>query len=138
MFLTRTTTAATRKNDYKGMIEINDLIGIPYKDHGRDKSGFDCYGLAIEAARRFGYRLNDVIYENHDIELSARNAPTLNVTPIEAPRAGAVIEMETGGELHIGICLNGREFIHMTRQGCRVNQIGAIKIRGYYGIDTRI
>lgn len=124
------------------MIEINDLIGQPYKDHGRGNGGYDCYGLAIEAARRFGYQLNDVVYENHDIELSDKNKPTLNVSPIKEPRAGAIIEMETccgnGAELHIGICLNEREFIHMTRNGCRINQIGAIKVRGYYGIDTRI
>ena len=83
------------------MIEINDLIGTPYRDHGRDAAGYDCYGLAIEVARRFGYKLNDVIYENHDIELSAKNVPTLNITPIDAPREGAIIEMETGAELHI-------------------------------------
>lgn len=120
------------------MIEINDLLGAPYKDHGRDVSGFDCYGLAIEVARRFGYKLNDVVYENHNIELSDENKPTLNVTPIDKPRAGAVLEMEHQNELHIGICLNEREFIHMTRTGCRVNQIGIIKIRGIYGINTRI
>lgn len=119
-------------------IELNDLIGTPYKDHGRGVGGYDCYGLAIEVAKRFGYKLNDVIYENHDIELSEKNAPTLNITPIEKPCEGAVIEMETGGELHIGICLNSREFIHMTRTGCRINQIGTIKVRGYYGINTRI
>ena len=133
-----TTAETLKKNDYKGMIQINDLLGVPYKDHGRDKKGFDCYGLAIEVARRFGYKLNDIIYENHNIELSAQNVPTLNVTPIEAPRAGAVIEMQYGNELHIGVCLNNREFIHMTRNGCRVNQIGIYKIRGIYGINTRI
>lgn len=119
-------------------IELNDLIGTPYKDHGRDAGGYDCYGLAIEVARRYGYKLKDVIYENHDLELSAANIPTLNVTPIEKPRAGAIIEMEYGDELHVGVCLSDREFIHMTRGGCRVNQIGILKIRGFYGINTRI
>lgn len=120
-------------------IEINDLIGTPYRDHGRDiKTGLDCYGLAIEVARRYGYKLKDVIYENHNIELSDKYAPTLNIEPLDAPREGALIEMEYGDDLHIGVCLNAREFIHMTRNGCRINQIGAIKVRGYYGIDTRI
>lgn len=120
------------------MIEINDLLGVPYKEHGRDKTGYDCYGLAIEVAKRYGYKLNDVIYENHDIELSAANIPTLNVTPIDKPRAGAIVEMEYGLELHIGICLSAREFIHMTRTGCRINSIGTIKVRGFYGINTLI
>lgn len=117
-------------------IELNDLIGIPYKDHGRDASGYDCYGLAIEVARRYGYKLNDVIYEDHNIELSAENIPTLNVTRIDTPRAGALLEMQNKNELHIGVCINSREFIHMTKYGCRINQIGIFKIRGIYGINT--
>lgn len=120
------------------MIYINDLLGAPYKEHGRDINGFDCYGLAIEVARRFGYELNDVVYNNHNIELSAEYAPTLNVTPIETPREGALLEMQYNNELHIGICLNAKEFIHMTRGGCRVNRIGTFKVRGIYGINTRI
>lgn len=119
-------------------IQLNDLIGAPYKDHGRDASGYDCYGLAIEVARRYGYKLNDVIYNDHNLALSAENVPTLNVTPIDAPREGAIIEMEYGNEIHIGVAINNREFIHMTRTGCRINQIGIFKIRGIYGINTRI
>lgn len=120
------------------MIELNDLLGAPYKDHGRDLSGFDCYGLAIEVARRYGYKLNDVYYNNHDLSLADEYAPTLNVTPIDKAREGALIEMQHGNNLHVGICINSREFIHMTRTGCRINQIGIFKIRGIYGIDTRI
>lgn len=119
-------------------INISDLIGVPYKDHGRDTSGFDCYGLAIEVLRRYGYELHDVIYNDHNLELSAENVPTLNVTPIEEPREAAILEMQADGELHIGICLNKREFIHMTKTGCRINQIGALPIRGIYGCNTRI
>ena len=119
-------------------IELNDLIGIPYKDHGRDASGYDCYGLAIEVSRRYGYKLNDVIYEDHSLTLSAENVPTLNVYPIDTPREAAVLEMEYENNLHIGVCINKREFIHMTRNGCRVSPIGLFKIRGIYGISTRI
>lgn len=119
-------------------MKINDLLGVPYKEHGRDMSGFDCYGLAIEAAKRCGYKLNDVFYENHNLSLSDEIKPTLNVTPIEKPRTGALLEMEYGDELHVGVCINNREFIHMTRGGCRINQIGALKVRGIYGINTCI
>lgn len=120
------------------MIQINDLLGVPYKNNGRDLSGLDCYGLAIEVAKRYGYKLNDIIYENHDIELSNKYLPTLNIEPISAPQEGALIEMEYGSELHVGICINSKEFIHMTRTGCRVNHIGTFKLRGIYGISTRI
>ena len=121
-------------------VRVDDLLGVPYKDHGRSKEeGYDCYGLAIEVARRFGYRLDDVEYnDDHDIRLADEHAPTLNITRLDAPRAGALVEMTAGNNLHIGVCLNGREFIHMTRSGCRINRIGTIKTRGFYGIDTRI
>ena len=117
-------------------ININDLIGIPYKEHGRSSDGMDCYGLAIEVMRRYGYKLNDVVYENYDLELSAENIPTLNLTPIDAPREGAILEMQYNNELHIGVCISKKEFIHMTRTGCRINHIGTIPIRGIYGCNT--
>ena len=117
-------------------ININDLIGVPYKDHGRSLDGMDCYGLAIEVMRRYGYKLDDVIYEDHSLELADENAPTLNVTPIDQPREGALIEMQYNNELHIGVCINKKEFIHMTRTGCRINHIGSIPIRGLYGCNT--
>lgn len=120
------------------MVEINDLLGIPYKDHGRDASGMDCYGLAIEVQRRYGYKLHDVVYDCHALELENEKLPTLNVHRIAGPETGALIEMQWRNELHIGVCLNTREFIHMTRTGCRVSQIGAVKVRGYYGCNTRI
>lgn len=117
-------------------ININDLIGVPYKDHGRDKNGMDCYGLAIEVERRYGYKLNDVFYENHDIALSAEHVPTLNVSPIDQPREGAILEMQYQNALHVGVCISKKEFIHMTRTGCRINHIGTIPIRGIYGCNT--
>ena len=120
------------------MANYSDLIGIPYKDGGRDRNGADCYGIAIMAAERAGYALPDVAYTSHDLGLSEEYAPTLPVHRIDAPREGAIIEMETGGELHIGIAINGKEFIHATRLGSRINRIGAIKVRAYYGIDKRI
>ena len=47
---------------------VKDLIGIPYKDHGRDFSGMDCYGIAIEVLKRFGKNLPDVFYDKTSIE----------------------------------------------------------------------
>ena len=117
-------------------ININDLIGVPYKDHGRSKDGMDCYGLAIEVLRRYGYKLDDVYYENHDLTLCEENLPTLNVSPIDQVREGAILEMQYEDYIHIGVCISRKEFIHMTRTGCRINHIGSLPIRGIYGCNT--
>ena len=117
-------------------ININDLIGVPYKDHGRSKDGMDCYGLAIEVLRRYGYKLDDVYYENHDLTLCEENLPTLNVSPIDQVCEGAILEMQYEDYIHIGVCISRKEFIHMTRTGCRINHIGSLPIRGIYGCNT--
>lgn len=36
---------------------IADLIGRPFFDGGRGPGAFDCWGLCMEAFRRFGYEL---------------------------------------------------------------------------------
>lgn len=61
------------------MINVFDLIGLPYQENGRGPEGYDCYGLAIEVEKRFGKKLRDAVYENHNIELSQKWAPLLNV-----------------------------------------------------------
>lgn len=40
------------------MINYTDLIGVPFKNRGRDiNTGVDCYGLVIEVFKRFGYNI---------------------------------------------------------------------------------
>lgn len=116
-------------------INIDDLIGIPYKEHGRDASGYDCYGLAIEVCRRYGFVLNDVYYtDDHDISLSEKNRPTLNCFEMTEPKEGAVIEIHTREGLHIGVCINNKEFIHATKSGVRISPIGAFNVCGIWGL----
>lgn len=96
------------------MINVSDLIGIPYKENGRDKTGLDCYGLAIEVEKRFGKSLNDAVYENHDIELSQKWTPLLNIYQTDSIKAGTLIEIHTKSTLHIGIALDETLMIHAT------------------------
>lgn len=117
------------------MIEVADLIGIPYKDHGRDKNGLDCYGLALLVLERMGKHLDDVIYENHDQALSLQYAPLLNVRQIDFIKEGALIEIHVKGTLHIGVVLDNKQFIHATEnQGVRISRIQAYKIAAIYEV----
>lgn len=41
------------------MFNYSDLIGVPFLQDGRDKSGMDCYGLSAEVFRRFGKEIGE-------------------------------------------------------------------------------
>lgn len=117
-------------------IDLADLIGIPYKDKGRSLTGLDCYGLAIAAVKIItGKDLNDVIYKNHAPELAQEFAPTLNVKKTSDIKPGNVLEMTFNNELHIGVILDKKTFIHATtNEGVRVNNIRNAPIKNIYEV----
>ena len=117
------------------MIDVSDLIGVPYVDNERSLSGLDCYGLAILVEKRLGKTLQDAVYENHDIELSEKYAPLLNVRRTDFITEGTLLEIHVGNTLHIAVALNEREMIHATtNQGVRISRIAAYKIAGMYEV----
>ena len=117
------------------MIDVSDLIGAPYKDNGRTVEGFDCYGLAIEVEKRFGKKLSDAVYENHDLELSQKWAPLLNVKKTDFIKAGSLLEIHVGNTLHVAVALDEVRMIHATtNQGVRISKIAAYRIAGIYEV----
>lgn len=134
MYMTQTTTEAIRKT--MPILNVVDLIGIPYKEHGRNiNEGFDCYGLAIEIEKRLGKELLDLNYTYNDPKLSAEYAPTLNVRKTNEIKIGNLIEMTLNSELHIGIVISDSTYIHATRnQGVRISRIGALPYNALYEV----
>ena len=117
---------------------LADLIGAPFKLGARGENGYyDCYGLCIEVARRHGKRLDDLGVTDGDLARADEYAPAIsNARRIDAPKAGAVLEMETDRGLHLGICLDEKTFIHATeKQGVRISRIGAYPIIGLYELE---
>ena len=46
------------------MIDYSDLIGVPFKNQGRDKNiGLDCYGLVMEVYKKLGIQLPEYYAE---------------------------------------------------------------------------
>ena len=118
------------------MIKYDDLLGVPFKAHGRDKSGMDCYGLVLECLRREGKSLPDFFYE--DTRQPASEAP------IYASRTGAretakapgtVAEYDVEGNLHCGYMLDRELLLHMTHGGVRVSPIGIFKNVTFYEVQ---
>ena len=116
-------------------MRYDDLLGVPFKVHGRDKKGMDCYGLVLECLRREGKSLPDFVYQN-DRQPSSE-------APIYASRTGAriserakgtVAEYDVEGHLHCGYMLDKENMLHMTHSGVRVSPIGIFKGVTFYEV----
>lgn len=115
------------------MINIADLIGVPFVEFGRDiKNGLDCYGLAIEVEKRLGKTLKDVVLEKFDRAKVERTAPNLNVKKLRLDEISEGVILEFYGlqdkRLHIAVALDKKTFIHATEnQGVRISSFASSK-----------
>lgn len=123
------------------MIDVKDLIGIPYKVHGRDKDGMDCYGVAIEVMKRIGKTLPDVFYAETSVAENAKTALLvkngLPLRKIEYPSEGCLIDIALTGNAtsHVGVYVGDGMFIHATKDvGVCLQKLSKYKnrIKGYY------
>lgn len=65
------------------MVNYTDLIGVPFKNRGRDvRTGLDCYGLVMEVFSRYGYKIPEYNADFND--LSAVNALITEKTEIKS------------------------------------------------------
>lgn len=120
---------------------VRDLVGVPYKVHGRGMDGMDCYGVVIEFMRRAGIDFPDVFYEaaGKDAGSSVREA-VLDGFPVEKigfPEYGCLVEIELHAGPHVGVCLDGGSFIHATRdKGVCVQNLARYgkSVRGFWRV----
>ena len=112
-------------------LPVSDLIGLPYKIHGRDETGLDCFGLIWLIAFRNGTPIPDLWYKGFDPSLM-KLADQMNVEKCEF-KPGCVIEMIRGGRLHLGYALDDKRIIHATHnEGVIVEDIKNYDIKGCY------
>jgi len=112
---------------------VEKCIGVPFKEHGRDLQGFDCYGIALYILNPLGYNLPDFNYDenwakcgnNYFIENYYKYAKQINRNELQPVD---VILFKNDPEVvnHIGIYLGGGKFIHCDRKSgviiSRLNQ----------------
>lgn len=87
------------------------FIGIPYKLHGRDFTGCDCYGLVYLYMLEHGYTLPkyDFSYtlENREKELTVERALLLGEQIDEPKELAIVLFYIRNHPLHVGVFTNG-------------------------------
>lgn len=122
------------------MVEIKDLLGISYKQHGRDKQGFDCYGLVIFLYKRLGRVLPDFWYEKmsnpafEEVGEKSVNSVVEMFEETDFPEYSDLIMFfdKKGRSLHIGMYLSKGMFIH-----CDVKGVQVSKLNGFYFKNRR-
>lgn len=127
------------------MIELRDLIGVPYKVHGRTKEeGFDCYGIAIEVYKRAGLSIPDVFYTNTECTENEKTASILvNGIPhtvLKKPELYCIIGLLVNKRFtHIGIYIGDGEMIHATTNcGVCIQKLARWqnRIAGYFKVNS--
>ncbi len=99
-------------------------VGIPFREHGRDMDGLDCYGLFLLFCRELGYQLDDYLYNpsssKGDYNLFFENYyKSLEKIPEnEMLMAGNAILFKgiDGFPTHIGVYLGNGKFIHCLKK----------------------
>lgn len=120
---------------------IRDLIGIPYKPHGRDLNGLDCYGLVIIAIDILtGIKIPDIEYSDTCIKsnfaTSAKLFEKVVYEKLEKPQKNCIIVFDKG--THCGVYLGHGEFIHSNASGVNIAQLHGweCRISGVYKVSN--
>ena len=105
----------------------NDYVGIPYKLHGRDKDGLDCWGLVrlvyreqkqidLPSFSEEYFSSDDVAYNQ---EVIARHKEGWSLSDDYTVGDVALFRIN-GSESHVGIIIGENKFLH-ARDGSSVS-----------------
>ncbi len=97
-------------------------IGLPFRDHGRDRTGLDCWGLVrLVMGEQFNVALPSLSQEyEHTLALDdisgviQRQIPAWKTIPAGREKCGDVIILRLHGQpLHVGLVLGDRQMLHV-------------------------
>lgn len=98
------------------MNRIVDLIGVPFKNGGRDKSGMDCWGLTLEVFSRYDINLPDYkISCDSQIEINNKVNTERNKWERctgDLPVPALIVFNDQGVCNHVGVYIGENKFIH--------------------------
>lgn len=120
------------------MIYIDDLMGVQYKTHGRNKyEGFDCFGLLIEAERRLGHDIPEpkAIFKNCNFEKCVCSYS--DILPIKkvncASKEGDIIIIkEKDLATHVGYYMGNGYILHCNKDGVNIIKDKDVSIGSVY------
>lgn len=121
-------------------MKYDDLLNTPFKKFGRNKGGYDCYGVVMECCRRAGTPLKDLYGDIIDLPADGVNdyiSGGLNVREIPAPKVGALAYSIYKGNVHVGYIVERGKVLHATiDKGVKISPLAAIKPIAYYEVTN--
>jgi cell wall-associated NlpC family hydrolase len=98
---------------------VNRYLGKPYKHHGRDDSGYDCFGIIIAIYRDLGYTIED-IYGDYESSRDWKESSLLienyhkKFDKVDRPQLYDMVLLKNKRDLavHIGVVIQNDCFIH--------------------------
>lgn len=123
-----------------------EIIGVPFKDCGRDYKGFDCWGLTMEIHRLFGIMLPDYGIKSNDVaSINATYVAQLSSDDwqeLDGPEVPCIVAMKMSPVFpqfvsHVGTCISKHQFININEQiGVHIerfnNRLIGNRIKGFY------
>jgi len=123
---------------------IKDLIGVPYRNKGRDLLGADCWGLLrLFYIHEIGFLLPS--YDEFYVDAFDKMATSTAIkefsndwTKVDIPQYGDGIKLRLMGHpCHVGVYLGNSEFLHtQTGHNSCIDRLDSVKwrhrIEGYY------
>jgi cell wall-associated NlpC family hydrolase len=134
------------------VLDAARYVGLPFAEHGRDRSGVDCYGLLrLVAAEEHGIALPSYA-EGYATVTDLREIPALvaggierewgQVDPGQEREGDAVLLRVLGQPLHVGIVLTPPRFLHVMKgiDACVEDYRSAVwtrRVLGFYRHRSR-
>jgi cell wall-associated NlpC family hydrolase len=117
------------------MLDVNKYIGIPFKAHGRDISGFDCFGLCRYVLKeQFGSDLPEWIPEGDSASdlMKKYDEQWNHLEPIEEPEVGSVgLFNFVGMPIHMGLYIGDGMLLHvMINETSVAEKLGSRRLTG--------
>lgn len=129
-------------------INYDDLIGTPFKNHGRGDGGYDCYGLVKEVFKRYGINIPEYDADFDDSEKinslvrdNTAHRPWKQVDDINHLPVPCLVALRFGSPVgvvnHTGTYIGHGQFIHTrAKVGACIDRIDSIAwkrcIVGFY------
>ena len=119
-------------------MKYDDLLNIPFKKFGRDKSGFDCYGVVMECCKRAGTPLKDLYGDIVDLPADKVNdyiSGGLNVRQISEAKKGALVYSIYHGNTHVGSIVERGKVLHATiDKGVKISPLVAMRPIAFFEV----